>query len=141
MSFLCNKILSAWLPPGVWAAGIFFLSNTPDLSSGLEYDFALRKVAHVSEYLILTLLVGRALRMTSRLGPRQLPGLTAVLSFLYAVSDEFHQLFVPGRQGSPVDVGIDSIGVALAVFWLLQKGRVFPAESKIPVRNGEENKD
>ena len=30
------------------------------------------------------------------------------------MSDEFHQTFVDGRVGSPVDVGIDATGIALA---------------------------
>ena len=33
----------------------------------------------------------------------------------YAISDEVHQLFVPGRVGSPLDVAIDSVGVAAGV--------------------------
>ena len=33
-----------------------------------------------------------------------------VFCFLYACSDEVHQLFVPGRSGNIIDVGIDSIG-------------------------------
>ena len=37
------------------------------------------------------------------------------LGSLYAISDEVHQSFVPGRLGSPVDVAIDAIGVAAGV--------------------------
>jgi VanZ family protein len=38
-------------------------------------------------------------------------GLAALFSILYAVSDEVHQLYVPGRNGSALDVGIDACGV------------------------------
>ena len=34
----------------------------------------------------------------------------------YAASDELHQPFVPGRQGSPLDVLLDSVGVAVGVY-------------------------
>jgi VanZ family protein len=33
----------------------------------------------------------------------------------YAITDEVHQLFVPGRVGAPLDVVIDSVGVAAGV--------------------------
>ena len=36
------------------------------------------------------------------------------ISLVYAVTDEFHQTFVDGRNGTPVDVLIDSIGIAIA---------------------------
>lgn len=110
-----------WLPPAAWAAVIFALSNTPDLGTGLEFDFLLRKVAHVSEYLVLTLLVHRALRLTTGLMVSQRLAWAAALSFLYAVSDEIHQLFISGRQGTPADVAIDSLGIALAAVWLWRR--------------------
>ena len=43
-----------------------------------------------------------------------------VLSLLYAISDELHQTFVPGRSGRLTDVGFDSLGALLAlglVWW------------------------
>jgi hypothetical protein len=41
-----------------------------------------------------------------------------VLAGLYAVTDEFHQSFTPGRTPSAVDVSIDTVGAALgAVIW------------------------
>jgi VanZ family protein len=41
-------------------------------------------------------------------------------SLLRAVLDEIHQAFVPGRTGTPVDVMIDAVGIALAA-WLIQR--------------------
>jgi MYXO-CTERM domain-containing protein len=42
-------------------------------------------------------------------------GTTAVAFTLgYAATDEYHQHFVEGRHGTPVDVAIDGVGVALA---------------------------
>lgn len=91
---------------------IFVLSDQPDLSTGLGlWDLILRKIAHMSVYLALTLLWLRALAPAT-------PGalaLAVAIAFLFAVSDEYHQTFVEGRHGSPVDVGIDTIGIALAV--------------------------
>jgi VanZ family protein len=102
-----SRTLTHWLPVLLWAALIFTLSSVPDLSSGLGgWDLFLRKAAHVTEYAILALLLARALH-------REVPAL--VLGVLYAASDEFHQSFVRGRHGAPLDVAIDSIGLLIGV--------------------------
>ncbi len=88
-----------------WAALIFGLSSVPDLGTGLgTWDLVLRKIAHATEYAILAALLVRALRQ---------PGWAIALAIAYSISDEVHQSFVSGRQGSPVDVGIDAIGVVV----------------------------
>ena len=102
------RALSAWLPVVVWAAVIFVFSSIPSLSSGLgSWDTMLRKAAHMTEYAILGALLVRALG-------RELPALLAGVA--YAVTDEIHQSFVEGRHGSPVDVALDGIGVAVGIF-------------------------
>jgi len=91
---------------------IFLLSAQPDLSTGLgTWDLILRKLAHASAYAALTLLWLRAL---GPLTGKALPW-AVTIAFLFAVSDEYHQTFVAGRHGSPVDVAIDSIGIVIAV--------------------------
>lgn len=106
------KLLLNFLPPLALMAVIFALSAQPDLSTGLGFwDLVLRKLAHLSAYGLLTLLWWRALAPVSG---RPL-ALAAVISFLFAVSDEYHQSFVEGRHGSPVDVAIDSLGIGGAV--------------------------
>lgn len=93
---------------------IYFLSAQPDLSSGLGFwDLILRKLAHLGSYALLTLLWWRALAPISR---KALP-IAALIAFLFAVSDEYHQTFVEGRHGSPVDVAIDTAGIALAMLF------------------------
>jgi VanZ family protein len=88
-----------------WAALIFGLSSVPDLGTGLgTWDLVLRKIAHATEYAILAALLVRALRR---------PGWAIALGIAYSISDEVHQSFISGRQGSPVDVGIDAIGVVV----------------------------
>jgi VanZ family protein len=98
-------------------AVIWWLSAQPDLSSGLKQDFLLRKCAHATEYAVLTLLWARAL---AGLVPRTrtgllAPGVAAAVALVWAVSDEWHQTFVPGRVGSPRDVAIDAAGIAIAL--------------------------
>ena len=105
----------------LWAGAIFFFSGIPDLNSGLELDFLLRKIAHVLEYLILTFLLWRAFKGSFSLSVFYLFIYPAAAAFLYAASDEFHQSFVSGRQGTLHDILIDGIGIA--GFWCLKQLR------------------
>jgi VanZ family protein len=111
-----GSVLRLWAPVVAWAALIFALSSVPDLGTGLGgWDLVLRKLAHAAEYAVLGALL---LRATAR------PGLAFVLGTLYAVSDEVHQSFVPGRMGSVLDVALDTVGVAIGiVLWQLVRTR------------------
>ena len=112
-----GTLVRLWLPVLAWAALIFALSSIPDLGTGLGgWDLVLRKLAHAAEYAILGALLVRA---TGR------SGVALAVGTLYAVSDELHQTFVPGRMGSPVDVAIDALGVACGVaLWQAVRSRL-----------------
>lgn len=116
------SILSSWLPPLLWCGLIFYLSSIPGLNSGWGiWDFILRKIAHMVEFGVLVLLIARALVNTwSALAPSGAVGIAAVFSFLYACSDEIHQVFVPRRGPSVKDVAIDTVGIVAAV-WLARR--------------------
>ena len=95
------------LPPVALMGVIFALSAQPDLNSGLGgWDTLLRKLAHMVEFGLLWWLWLRALGR---------PAVAAGITLAYAASDEWHQSFVEGRVGSPVDWLIDAAGVAVAV--------------------------
>ncbi len=72
-----------------------------------ELNYPIRKLAHFSEYLILALLWLNALRL-SKVKKKYL--ITVIICVLYAMTDEFHQTFTPGRVGHYLDVLIDSSG-------------------------------
>ena len=74
-----------------------------------------RKGAHMTEYAFLALLLLRALSI-DRGDARKWISSAWVLAAAYSASDEFHQTFVPGRDGSVTDVLIDSAGAALGLF-------------------------
>ena len=98
---------SRWIPVVLWAAVIFALSSVPSLDSGLgTWDTVLRKGAHMTEFAILAALLVRATGSVAW---------AFGLALAYAASDEVHQGFVRGRHSSPVDVGIDTIGLALGI--------------------------
>lgn len=128
------KIIKYWLPVFLWAGIIFILSSIPNLKSGLDQDFTLRKIAHILEYSILTFLLFRAfysetdwlkpIKQEKRIFTRNFL-LSIIIAFLYALSDEYHQTFVFGRQGTLKDVAIDSIGILImAGIWYIKNIRI-----------------
>lgn len=132
----------AWIPAAAVMAAIFWFSAQPadvstEMSDGVtkvllnaaeaaglmevspervselcvSFSMPVRKCAHMTEYLILYLTILFALRQWGMRGRRWF--LRAFLiTAAYACTDEFHQLFVPGRAGRVTDVLIDSIGAA-----------------------------
>jgi VanZ family protein len=101
---------------------IFGLSGMPtdDVDHGVLYVIV-RKAAHFGEYALLTVLWWRALR-TRMTEPAALAAAVAI-AVGYAITDEFHQTFVDGRTGSPVDVLIDAAGAATAAAVLAARHR------------------
>ena len=79
--------------------------------------FLIRKVAHMSEYAILALFTYYAL-IKIAFNKRIIFQITFLISFLYACSDEFHQLFISGRSGQFTDVLIDSTGCLIMLLFL-----------------------
>lgn len=93
---------------------------------GVEYNVksvnnALRKGAHFFAFLILGLLVINALQR-SGIGGFRCVALALVICILYAVTDEVHQLFVPGRGGQMRDVLIDiaGSGMGIGLYWFFR---------------------
>jgi len=71
-------------------------------------NFVIRKCAHFLEYMILALLAFNVLKLY--FNAKQVAIFTIAFVFLYACSDEIHQLFVLGREGAIRDVIIDTCG-------------------------------
>ena len=75
-------------------------------------SFYIRKIAHITEYLILGFLIFNLLKQYSVTNIYYAIG----LSILYSCTDEFHQLFISGRSGSIRDVLIDTIGILIGTY-------------------------
>ena len=91
------------------------------------FHFLVRKAGHLTEYAILATLAARAFRNSSHRFIRlHWFKLSLLLAAVYALSDEFHQSFVPSRTASIHDSLIDSTGalIALTVIWFASKRRV-----------------
>lgn len=88
---------------------IFWLSSQ---SGGGDIGEAARIAGHAVQFGLLAALWAWAL--WPRIGRRAILA-AALISVLYAISDEYHQSFVPGRDADPFDVAVDSAGIALAL--------------------------
>ena len=83
------------------------LQQTDILSS---FSLLIRKTAHMSEYALLYLLVYQYVSTYIIKDIRFYELFPLITVFLYACSDEFHQLFIVGRSGCFIDVMIDTTG-------------------------------
>ena len=119
----------------IWMIFIFIMSNTNGNDSSSQSNFfaniilqfihidketltfLIRKLAHMSEYAILALFTYYAL-IKIAFNKRIIFQITFLISFLYACSDEFHQLFISGRSGQFTDVLIDSTGCLIMLLFL-----------------------
>lgn len=109
-----TRRLAGWIgrfgPPLALMGVIFALSAQPHLRTELgTLDLILRKIAHMVEFGLLFALWLRALGWSGRAA-----WWAAAIAIGYAISDEFHQSFVDGREGTVRDVAIDSAGVLIA---------------------------
>ncbi len=99
--------MTARLPAPVALMGvIFYFSAQSDTGSELP-EWA-RVVGHFTQFGLLAALWLWALEPRLR---RRAYAVAGAISVLYAISDEYHQSFVPGRHADPFDVLIDSAGV------------------------------
>jgi VanZ family protein len=119
-----------WILVLIWMIIIFIFSNQPAVVSdekskfvisvfqilGLNLssilgdlaNFIVRKVAHFTEYLILYVFLFNAL--SENFDFKRSLFLALIVTFLYSCTDEFHQLFIPGRTGRVRDIIIDTFG-------------------------------
>lgn len=132
---VANRILLIF-----WMCVIFYMSNQPaNISDSQSFkvmsilgnfnidvngifgelaNFVVRKCAHFLEYMILGFLIMNVVRMYYVFKVSSIISILGV--FLYACTDEFHQLFVPGREGAFRDVMIDTCGgLTFILFYIL----------------------
>jgi VanZ family protein len=105
-----NRALVRMLAPIALMCLIFYLSAQPAGAHHAWWVVVIRKLGHIGGYALLTAAWAWALQ-----GIVERPLLVAVcIALAYACTDEYHQTFVRGRNGTPIDVGVDAIGMALA---------------------------
>ena len=128
------KKLLAWLALFVWMAVIFYFShqsgdvstqisdgvlNTvlsflPNLFDYAFFSYIIRKFAHFTEYFILGILVYHLMNQYRFVSKKEFIWMI-LFCVIYAISDEFHQLFIGDRSPKIFDVMIDSLGSCCAL--------------------------
>lgn len=129
-----RKILR-WILLLLWMGFIFYMSTKSGKESTEQSDlvinilsylginlnkefqnvasFFVRKMAHITEYFILFILAYRVAKIYININKTKL--ITLLFVFIYATTDEIHQLFIPGREGMFRDVLIDIFGAIVAI--------------------------
>lgn len=99
-----------------------------DLSDKMQIiesmSFAIRKAAHFSIYSVLGLLSFLSVYYLTKFSNKT-PFISLLICFIYACSDETHQLFVPGRSGQLRDVFIDFSGALLMTLIILAVRKIY----------------
>jgi VanZ family protein len=112
-------------PVLAYAALIFFLSSLSSFPEAVPSFFGFDKIAHFMEYFFFGCLLYRWFSSTDRCRKRPYaPLLTFLVGTCYALSDEWHQSFVPGRDASLWDALFDAAGVGMgaAIYPLILRG-------------------
>lgn len=97
---------------------VFFLGwdEAQVLAMAELWGYPIRKLAHMTEFGILAVLIWSALKHYVQINTMKKRYIYAWIGAVcYAVTDEFHQLFVPGRSGNLFDVCVDALGAAIAI--------------------------
>lgn len=88
-----------------------FIANIFNINNLDIISFIVRKIAHLSEYLILGILVHNLIKNYNKK-----TFIAILICIIYAISDEIHQIFVPGREFKLLDICIDSLGSIIGIY-------------------------
>lgn len=114
------KKFKYWIPSLIIAVTIFVLSSRQSISVSDEYfiNFAFFKSLHIIEYGIFCIFNYRAVLNTLTKDKTKAGIISFTITFLYAITDELHQTFVPTRTGKPRDLIFDTIGAGFSIILL-----------------------
>ena len=95
------------------------ISSTINISNTHLLTVTIRKLAHLTEYFILGILTYNVFKNNYKS-----INLSIIVCLLYAISDEIHQIFIPGRTGQITDVLIDTIGALIGIIILRKLNKI-----------------
>lgn len=103
----------------------YFIASKISITDTDNLIFLIRKTAHITEYLILGILLINVLKDYNKLSIK-LVIITIIFCFTYAISDEVHQLFISNRSGKYTDVLIDTSGsiIGCFIYYLIFKKKI-----------------
>ena len=107
-----GRLLWIWGPAVLYMGLIFALSSMPRPPEVITRFVPSDRAAHFVGYVVLGLLLSRALVPTGRISQA---ATTAGIGALYGLTDEWHQSFVPGRHCDVLDWVVDVLGVTVGM--------------------------
>jgi VanZ family protein len=109
-----NSKIKYWIPAILYMAFLFYLSSRP-APEELKWipTIAKLKLVHIIEYGSLYFLVWYAITKTTSYNKLEAFTLALMVTILYGLTDEFHQIFVVGRTARFEDVAADVVGCIL----------------------------
>lgn len=113
--FMANKFI-AWLSVFAWMGLIFYLSDQPRVVPEIDplLSLLISSLGHIVFYAVLYFLTRNAIGTSFRMKSQFVTLLSLSIVLLYGISDEYHQSFVPGRDASILDIGLDLLGGIIA---------------------------
>ena len=113
------KFQRFWFPVILYSGIIFYVSSVPNVKTPLQ-EIQFDKFLHILAYMPFGFLFAWGIYHTrSSVSRGMLLGAVVLASFLYGISDEIHQSFVPGRNAGIIDIIADTIGGAAGGFGCL----------------------
>lgn len=138
-----TKVIFYWIFVFIWMGVIFYFSSKPANESDTQsyfaidkinivlntlgikaqlaaekWNFVVRKLAHATEYAFLGILLYFAFSVSFEIKKKVIL-FSFIISFLYAITDEIHQIFVPGRACRIMDIIIDASGAIMGILFML----------------------
>ena len=109
-----KRLIVYWIPVFVYMMAVFYISSLTSSeipgSGGIDLSFL-----HIGEYFILSLLIFRALGYY-KIDKKKRILLSILLSFLYGITDEIHQIYIPGRTFDFLDMIFNLVGSSLILY-------------------------
>ena len=120
----------------LWMNLVFgFSGQNGEQSSGISYKISMlitgnneeiakmiepyvRKIAHFSEYAVGAILIYLLIYTFPKVSSKIRNISSIIITIIYAISDEIHQLYIPGREGKIVDVYIDTLGIITGILFI-----------------------
>jgi len=113
------KFIKFWFPVILYSGIIFYTSSIPNVTTPLS-EIQFDKLLHVLVYIPFGFLVARGIgSIKFSLSWKKIWLLVFLATFLYGVSDEYHQSLVPGRDSGAIDLIMDTIGGVIGGYFYL----------------------
>lgn len=131
-NFSTFRVMAYWLIVVIYGVGIFVLSSMSFTFHSPRSFPQMDKLIHAVEFGLFSFLLFQAIQVTFLRTPvLYLIFITAFVSILYGVLDEYHQFFTPLRRADLFDLLADAIGILIAQGVIMGRLKFFQIASNM----------